>query len=116
MKIDKIIPKDFSPIATTIILGLVLILIFFPYIQTEINDNFYAQQLNQIKLCKTDKNPDFKQMKLIYLEKFRSSAKVYCLYDNQEKNISMTLYFSGENWNVEYSRLLSEGFYWPIYY
>ncbi len=109
-------PKDFIPISLYFVFAPLVLWFFFPYVQVEIQTNFNVNEFDSIKYCKSDKNPDFKKLKIVYLEKYRGNAKIYCLYQNTNKNFSITLYNVDQKWFIEQTRNLSEGFYWPIYY
>jgi hypothetical protein len=109
-------PKDFTPFSSYLIFAPLILCFFFPYIQSEIQTNANSYEFDQVQYCRSDKNPDFKKLKIIYIEKHKSIAKLYCLYNNTNKNYSVNLYYTDQKWFVEQNRNLSDGFYWPIYY
>ena len=112
----KIYPQDYSPISGLLISIPVILFIFFPYLQSEILTRINSNEFDSARYCKTQINPDFKQLKIIYLEKQRGIAKFYCLYEDSTKNFATTAYYVDQKWFVEYSKKLIDGFYWPVYY
>ena len=109
-------PKNYSFIGTTLISLFLAIIIFYPYIQTEVFGVVHSKEFDVDRLCRKLQNTDFKTIKIINLEKHRGFAKIYCLFNDTGKNYSLTLYYVEDSWKVEYFRSLNTGFYWPIYY
>ena len=109
-------PKDFSPISYYFLFAPLILWFFFPYIQSEVQTRMNYTEFSQVRFCYADQNVDFKMLRIIYLEKQKGNAKIYCLYQDTNKNYSSSLYYVDQNWFVEQTRPLKEGFYWPIFY
>jgi hypothetical protein len=104
---------------TTMLALVGLFVIFYPYLQVETLSRIHSQTFDINKICNTQQNQDFRIAKVINFEKQRSSAQLYCLYNDRSKNSIVTLYYDkSEGWQIEYSRNYKKdiGFFWPIYY
>ena len=112
-------PNNFSPLIVTPLIAFGLFLFFFSYIQTEVLTSFYASEFDSVRFCKSDKNSDFKILKIVNLEKNRNSGRIYCLYGDIKKNSILDLNLDETGfWKVEFGRYpySNNGFFWPIYY
>jgi hypothetical protein len=114
----KSFPKDYSPIIALGVGLFLLILFFFSYIQTEILTSFNSSEFDIARVCKVALNSDFKSFKLIKFEKYKSSARAYCLYDNPQKNVAIDLIIKDNIWKIENTKFIQKdnAFVWPVYY
>jgi hypothetical protein len=95
---------------------LVLIVVSAPYIETEINQSLYQSQVQEFKSFCPNSVQD---VKLVKFEKYRNTAKIYCLYHDSKENKQLELnYSTTQGWRVIYTKGLQpeDGFYWPIYF
>jgi hypothetical protein len=112
----NIYPREYETVGF-IILGLFFgLLFFYPYIQAEVLTAAHYKEFDSNRFCRTSINPDFKKLKVVAFERYKGNARLYCLFKDTKKNYSLNLYFADDSWRVEYTRNLSEGAYWPIYY
>ena len=114
-----ILPFTYKSLTATMVFLVLLFIILYPYIQTEVLTSVHQRTFDIDKICKTAQNQDFRKFKIINYEKQRSTAQLYCLYQDYKKNSIVTLYFAqSEGWLVEYTRNYKKdiGFFWPIYY
>jgi hypothetical protein len=109
-------PKDFLPLSVYIVSAPLVLIFLFPYIQAEVQTAVNSKEFSPTKYCKKNKQYELKELKIIYIEKYKGVAKIYCLYEETQLNYSVNLYYADDKWFVEQNRVLSEGLYWPIYY
>ena len=122
-------PNEYNGVAISIVSFFLVFLVFFGYIQTEFLTATYKSEFNIQVICKKDQNPDWKTFKIINFEKYRRTAKTYCIYQDSTKNSSVNLYYNDNDnesgnyeiqnkWQVEYVRNLRDtnSLQWPVYY
>lgn len=114
----KSFPKDYHPLIALGVGFFLLILFFFSYVQAEILTSFNSSEFDIARICKVSLNSDFKGFKLISFEKFKNSARAYCLYDNPQKNVAVDLVLKENIWKIENIKFIQKDnvFVWPVYY
>jgi hypothetical protein len=114
----KSFPKDYYSIIAIGASFFFLVLFFFSYVQTEILTAFNSSEFDITRICKVSLNSDFKSFKLIKFEKFKGSARAYCLYENSQKNIAVDLIIKDKIWKIENLKSIQKEnvFIWPVYY
>lgn len=113
-----IYPNEYIGILVSVLVLALLFSVFFGYIQTEVFTITYKSEFDIKAICKVDQNSDWKNFKIINFEKYRRTAKVYCIYQDSLKNSVVNLYYAEDKWSVEYFRNLRDNnsFQWPVYY
>ncbi len=110
----------YSKIILSTSLVMVFLSLVFSYIYTEVFTKLYLTEIsNQANLCETQKNSDFKYVKVLDYNRQQKTARIYCLYKDENKNLQLDLIKKEpEQWEIVLSRKLNSdsNLYWPIYY
>jgi hypothetical protein len=110
-------PKHFKYVLFWLLLPVGFIVLCFSYVSTEITTSLYQQEItNWPELCKVKDNPDFKYIKLVKYIKYKKEARMYCIYEDSTKNVSLDINYT-RGWQVILSQKMSEdgSLYWPVY-
>lgn len=95
-----------------------LVFCLLPYLQAEFLTLIYAEKIPIKEFCqKARPFISLTQAKIISLEKQRKRMQIYCLYQNPEENLRLTLVKESKLWRVILIERLNRerNLYWPIY-
>lgn len=98
-----------------------IVFLLLSYLQAELLTFLYSSKAPIREFCKQIKPFEVLiGVKIIYLEKQKREMQVYCLYQNSQENLKLTLVrqLSKEVWKVLLIEKLNKdgNLYWPIYF
>ncbi len=108
----------FLPLANEIIVFFLLLLIFFPYLSTEIKTFLHRDSISKLEeFCLQTTNTKPENIKIIQFSRPRSEIKFYCLYKDKNLNLEITINQIGDNWRTSQQRNFNQpgSFFWPFY-
>jgi hypothetical protein len=100
------------------LITLVTFSLLFGYISTEIQTLVHKKNFNSTHCLENNSDSKLKFFKIKSYEKYRNTAKIYCIFQNRYSNIEVLLNYSNDEWKVvKVDRLNTENkIYWPIYF
>lgn len=102
---------------------ILLFVVLFPYIKTEIYTATYSLNMNPQELCTKDveilqTNTKLNYIKVVELDNDRKTAKIFCIFNNPDQNVSIEIEQNiAGTWKVVISKKLNKdsNIYYPFY-
>lgn len=108
------------------------ILTCFPYVKTEILTSFFSSKSDFKDVCDSNfpknstqnNNSNLRYFKIIDLDFSRNNLQIYCIFDNSDQNVSLSLEKTtkteegkDDKWSIILTKKLNEKgyFYYPFY-
>lgn len=99
-----------------VILLCFLFSISYGYLNVELLTFVNSKNIPTSTLC-SEPETDFKFSKIIKYEKYKNTARIFCLYKDYRYNQFLVLNLRNETWTTVSKELANSrfNFYWPIY-
>lgn len=109
----------FWPLINLGAIFVIIFIIFFPYVEVEVNSWLHSgHKDNLTNFCQDGNFPKPKDIKIVNFQKHRLEIRFYCFYDDKSLNQELIIHKTGNQWRIFSKKNFWQAgsFYWPLYF